>query len=224
MVINSFLWVMLIAALLLSGIASINANSKEFVINEYLKLRLEDRMTVIYVKNRPFRQCMYLLLNIDTNRIRQYDEIESIDQAAELLDGSMERVPMGQRTIAPEEEFRGHCSNLQAWAENDYDTRILHRNLAFPLLRRLTEVGDPLAKKRFKDEIAVRYGSGHPTVRTFLTHEGYLKFLNQEELECLIDDQNLPLFNGIANNLRKNFEKFQGDQLKLFISYIAKLK
>ena len=84
-------------------------------------------------------------------------------------------------------------------------------------MKRLTEVGDPLAKKRFKDEIAIRYGSGHPTVRTYLAHEGYLKFLNQEELECLIDDQNIPIFRGLANDLRRNFENYGGERLKAWI-------
>ena len=54
-------------------------------------------------------------------------------------------------------EFRANCSNLQAWVENGYDTRLLHRNLAFPLLKKLTNVGDLHAKKVFKDEIANKY-------------------------------------------------------------------
>ena len=196
---------------------NLSTNFKEFSINQYLKVKLEQERTIIYVKNTPFRQCMYLLLNINTNRIEQYDMIESIDHAAEVLDRSMERVPMGHRPITPEEEFIGHCSNLQVWVENDYDTRLLHRNLAFPLLKRLTEVGDPLAKKRFKDEIAQRYASGHPTVITYLTQGGYLKYLNQEELECLLDDQNIPILNNVGNRIKTDFENFENDRLKRII-------
>ena len=140
----------LVMVLFLSAIASLNTNSKEFVINQYLKLKLEQRRTIIYVNNQPFRQCMYLLLNIPVDRIEDYDEIDSIDEAAEKLDRSMERGHGVGNRISPKEEFMGHCSNLQAWVENGYDTRILHRNLAFPLLKRLTAVGDPLAKKVFK--------------------------------------------------------------------------
>ena len=51
--------------------------------------------------------------------------------------------------------------NLQVWAEMNYDTRILHRNLAFPLLKKLAQVGDPIAKKALKDEIAKRFLSGN---------------------------------------------------------------
>ena len=87
--------------------------------------------------------------------------------------------------IPKETQFWGHASNLQAWVENNYDTRLLHRNIAFPLLQRLTNTGDPIAKKVFKEEIAKRYASGHPTVREFLKVEGYLKYLSEEELSSI---------------------------------------
>ncbi|MFW9874266.1 MAG: hypothetical protein ACFFG0_14265, partial [Candidatus Thorarchaeota archaeon] len=54
---------------------------KEFKINHYLKLKLEGSKTNIYVNNRRFIQCMYLLLNIPVSKIEDYDEIESIDEA-----------------------------------------------------------------------------------------------------------------------------------------------
>ena len=73
-----------------------------------------------------------MLLNIETTRFKDYDSIQSIDEAAEYLNRTLER---GYRKIDPETEFWGHCSNLEAWAENNYDTRFLHRNLAFPLLK-----------------------------------------------------------------------------------------
>ncbi len=182
---------------------------REFRINNYIKLKLEDGRTIIYVNNRRFRQCMYLLLNIPVDRIEDYDEIDSIDEAAERLDRSMERRHGVGIRISPEEEFMGHCSNLQAWVENGYDTRILHRNLAFPLLKRLTAVGDPLAKKVFKEEIAIRYASGHPTVITFLTHNGYLKYLNAEEFESIFEELNLHLLEGITSEFKNALENMQ---------------
>jgi len=77
---------------------------KEFKINQYLKLKLEGGRTIIYVNNRRFIQCMYLLLNIPVDRIEEYDEIESIDEAAVKLDRSMER---NHRKVPPETEFWG---------------------------------------------------------------------------------------------------------------------
>ena len=168
---------------------NINSTIKEFKINEYLKLKLENGRTVIYVNNRRFQQCMYLLLNIPVDRIEDYDEINSIDEAAAKLDRSMER---SHRIVSPQTEFWGHCSNIQAWADNEYDTRILHRNLAFPLLKALADVGDPMAKKKFKEEIAMRYATGHPTVIRFLTQNGYLYYLSEDEFESMLLDIDFP--------------------------------
>ena len=84
--------------------------------------------------------------------------------------------------IPPETEFWAHCSNLQVWYENKYDTCLLHSELAFPLLKRLEEVGDLLAKRRFKEEIAKRFEDGYfPTIE-FLLEEGYDEYLSRKEL------------------------------------------
>jgi hypothetical protein len=153
---------------------------------------------------------MYLLLNISVDRIEDYDEIESIDEAAVKLDRSMER---NHNTVPPETEFWGHCSNLQAWAENGYDTRILHRNLAFPLLKRLSEVGDPLARKVFSEEIAIRLASKHPNVTQYLTQNGYLKYLSRDEFESILDDINSSALKDIIAELKFIFENNQNIDL-----------
>ncbi len=186
------------------------STTREFEINKFLKLKLEAGKTIIYVKGRRFQQCMYLLLNIPVDRIEDYDEIKSIDEAVETLDRSLEGNHHRQFIrISPEEEFQGHCSNIQAWAENGYDTRILHRNLAFPLLKRLSEVGDPLARKVFSEEIAIRLASKHPTVTQFLTQNGYLKYLNSDEFESILDDINPTVLNNITNELKYVFQQNQ---------------
>ena len=53
--------------------------------------------------------------------------------------------------IDPETEFMGHCSNLQAWYEYDYDLRILHSSLSIPLLKKLAFLGDKKAIIRLKE-------------------------------------------------------------------------
>lgn len=75
--------------------------------------------------------------------------------------------------------------------ENSYDTRLLHRNIAFPLLKKLTEVGDPQARKVFKEEIAQRLTSGFESVVLYLLTEGYVQYLSLEELESLSLDLNI---------------------------------
>ncbi|MFX1324422.1 MAG: hypothetical protein ACFE8N_05665, partial [Promethearchaeota archaeon] len=179
---------------------------KEFKINQYLKLKLEGGRTNIYVNNRRFIQCMYLLLNIPVDKIDQYDEIESIDEASVKLDRSMER---NHRKVPPETEFWGHCSNIQAWADNNYDTRILHRNLAFPLLKALVDAGDPIAKRKFKEEIAIRYATGHPTVIRFLTQNGYLHYLTEDEFESLLIDIDFPSIDEYSRKIIQHLNQLE---------------
>ncbi len=171
---------------------------KEYKINQSLKLKLEGGRTNIYVNNRLFRQCMYLLINIPVNKIRDYDEINSIDEVASKLDRTMER---DHGKVPSETEFWGHCSNIQAWAENNYDTRILHRNLAFPLLKALSDAGDPVARQKFKEEIAIRYATGHPTVITYLTQNGYLSYLTEDEFESMLLNIDFPSIDEYARKI-----------------------
>ncbi|MGV9198944.1 MAG: leucine-rich repeat domain-containing protein [Promethearchaeia archaeon] len=161
---------------------------KTFKVNEFLTLKLENRRTNIYVNGKLFTQCKYLLLNIPKDAIPELDFIDSIDEAEEILDGSLEgNFSRTRNLISSEVEFWAHCSNIQAWEENEYDTRILHRNLAFPLLKRLTEAGDPIARRVFREEIARRLASNHPTVIKYLINENFLGYLTEEEWEGLID-------------------------------------
>ena len=159
----------------------------EFKINEYITLSLEEGKTIIYVDGEKFNQCKFLLLNIPVEKISNFSELKSIDEAAEELDRSMEGNSRKKVQIPPEVEFWGHCSNLQVWVENDYDTRLLHSHLSFPLLKRLTEIGDTKAKQVFKKEIAERFSSGNASTSSYLLNEGYLEFFNQEEREVLIN-------------------------------------
>lgn len=70
-----------------------------------------------------------------------------------------------------------------------YDSRLLHSNLSFPLLRKLAEAGDKTAKKVFKDEIAKRLEGGNVNVIKYLLIEGYLSFLNENEIMSLENDK-----------------------------------
>ncbi len=159
---------------------------REFKVNEFITLKMEDQLTIIYVAGERFQQCKFLLLNIPVDKQNSFDDIKSIDEASEKLNGSRE-ASKNAFYIPPEVEFWGHCSNIQVWVENSYDTRLLHRNLAFPLLRRLTFEGDKLAKRIFSIEIAKRFSTGFIPVMIYLSEEGFLKYLSKEELKTLIE-------------------------------------
>ncbi len=156
---------------------------REFRVNKFVALKLEEGKTVLYVDDKLFTQCKYLLLRLPIEHINDLNDINSIDEASEKLSHILEPYDDLESVdkIDPKTEFWGHCSNLQAWYENDYDTRLLHSNLSFPLLKKLTEVGDPLARKVFKEEILLRLESGHPEVISFLIIEKYIDCLERED-------------------------------------------
>lgn len=158
----------------------------QFRINQYLKLKLEKGETKIYINNELFRKCKSLLF-INPQEDRKYDQINSIDDAAEIL-GRSSRIKYNpiDLAITPEQEFWGHCSNLQTWAEHNYNTRLLHKNLAFPLLKKLTEVGDPKAKLVFKEEIVSRFEEGNMKTIIYLIANGYLDYLDISEVENIM--------------------------------------
>ncbi|MFW9878297.1 MAG: hypothetical protein ACFFG0_34885 [Candidatus Thorarchaeota archaeon] len=176
-----------------------NSKIREFKVNKHILLRLERKNTILYINGKRFIYCKRLVIIIPETDIERYDGIESIDEVSDLydhylIDNEMYKKKNGELhlsphsyDILPETEFWGHCSNIQAWVELNYDTRILHSNLAFPLLKELTKAGDPVAQRVFKEEIAKRISSGYfPTIK-YLISEGYLFFLTDEELLCALD-------------------------------------
>ncbi len=106
-----------------------------------------------------------------------------------------------------------HCSNLQAWAENNYNTNILHSNLSFPLLTELNKAGDPIAKRVFGEEIAKRIENGYlPTIK-FLFQENYLDFLNSEQKKLVVSF--------LKRNVRDLNEEEQKSSVVILWNYIG---
>lgn len=159
--------------------------SKEFHINRFLSVRLEQDKTMIYVAGQLFIQCKSLLLNIPVSEVNAFDVLESIDEVTEGIESTSGTL-VRKVEISPEVEFWGHSSNLQAWYEHNYDTRLIHSNLAFSLLDKLTEVGDPLAKKVFKEEVIDRYENGTDKTREYIRYSGILDNFSIEERMNLI--------------------------------------
>ncbi len=176
-----------------------------FVINNFLTLKLEGKKTYIYVAGECFQQCSFLLINIPIANFNSSDEIESIDAAAERLDHSLhpryDQKPFVYE-IPAKQEFWGHCSNLQVWAENGYNSKLLRMNLAFPLLIELMKAGDPQANRVFKEEIVKRYNNGTETIRYYLRSNQYLSYLSVEEFVSLIDSEKE---RNVLNQLREMF-------------------
>ncbi|MBN1216574.1 MAG: leucine-rich repeat domain-containing protein [Candidatus Lokiarchaeota archaeon] len=209
---------------------------KEFRINEYLSVKLEDNKTQIYVAGERFMQCAALLFHLPVKDLNYFEGITSIDDAQLNFEKIYDEtgLAMGE-DIPPEEEFWGHCSNLQAWYEHGYDTRLLHSNLAFPLLKKLSEAGDEQAKHMFFEEIIYRYKNGNLFTRRFLSEEQFLNLLPIDMLLHLYldsDEEVMALFDlweevekGISEEYKKykTFEDFiyesSGESFNYFDNY-----
>jgi hypothetical protein len=166
--------------------------SKTFIANDFITLKLFKGETRIYIKGKFFMVCKRLVLNFplsdfdeNSNAIYLNDDANSLD---EIIDKSISNYSISDEFEFPideEMEFWAHCSNMSFWAENNYDSRFIHHNLAFPLLKALVDSGDKRAVRIFKEEIAKRLSSGVPSVITFLEKEGYLDYLSDEEFNSL---------------------------------------
>ena len=179
------------------------------VLNEYLKIKYEDGHTNVYVKDDYFRQCAYLLINIAKDEVEDFDEIVSIDNVEDVLSHELHGISNIKRKeknygIDPKQEFIAHCSNMQAWVENDYNTQILHRTIAFPLLKQLVQVGDPKAKRAYKEELAYRLEANELNVVIFFIENKYLKDLDEEELEIIINNMKPGIGKIIIQEYTKN--------------------
>ncbi len=184
---------------------------RKFKVNDFIMLKLEKDETIIYIGGERFKQCKFLLLEIPIAEMESLDTLKSIDEVAERLDKSLEPRGGHKDAIPPKVEFWGHCSNLQVWYEYGYNTRLLHRNLAFPLLKRLTEVGDHAARRIFKEEIGKRFSSNYGSVVEFLLEGDYLFYLDKGELEVLSSLLSVETKERIVNFMKKRLQEKQAD-------------
>jgi hypothetical protein len=168
----------------------------EYSFNKYLKLKLNknEGTTNIYVNNKNFRMCKYIILGIPKNNLKimkEQEYYENIDQAIKNLEIKNDIY------LDKYEEFKGHCSNIATWVENDYDCNILSRSLSIPLIQRLAEIGDRKALHSLKMEIIEKAQSKNKKVLQYIVNENLFRFFSKEELDVLlenIEDKILKLF------------------------------
>lgn len=179
---------------------------KEFIINRYITLKLEEGKTNIYVMGELYRQCKYLMLNIPVEGFEEFENIRSIEEAVEKMESTEGEEEQDLKyDISPEEEFFGHCSNIQAWAENSYNSQILHFNLSFYLLQEIAEF-DPYAKIRLKEEVAKRLRSGNTAVVNFIQEAGLDALLPYENLlDILVHPEDLKILKEVEFSIKERF-------------------
>lgn len=166
---------------------------RKYKINNNITLKLEDGKTTIYIRKEKFLHCKFLFFTIPINGKDTNTSINSIDQASEIYNSSLEGIDSNGLSpedfgLSPDQVFWAHCSNLQAWAENDYNPNLLHSNLAFPLLKKLSDAGDKKANDQLMSELEKRWINGSESSRRFLIEQEYLHYAPFDMILSYYDD------------------------------------
>lgn len=177
----------------------------------------------VLVGGEPYRHCRFLAIHIPTEAAREYDVIDSIDEAMELAaKASGGYQSLEQRSLREEarlsdkERFWGHYSNLSAWAEHDYDLRLIHSNLGIGLAKRLVEAGERRALPALKRGIMENLRKGR--LATLLMHidKGTFDMLNEEERETAL----LDIVHRLPEMLDNAFCGMGSSALREFLRYV----
>jgi len=135
-------------------------------INEYISIQRyenEEKIT-IYVRNEP-------LISIPGSGF------PSFEYALQELNDNL----VGQKNILENNKtkiiFQEIVLSLNNWSKNDYDTNLLNYKIAFPLLKKLREVGKTKFQIIFQQEILKRYSTSLSEVKEYLEQEGYLNII-----------------------------------------------
>lgn len=164
-------------------VLNIPTGDLDYVINDYMTLKLEKRETNVYIKGEKVVQFHSQILNVTNPKPGYCEEGNPIYEPTFEIKPDLQKIP--KIDIPLEIMFWAISSNLQEWVDNGYDTRILYYKLAFTLLKKLKEINDPKVKNVFKEEIAESFKNGNSSVIAFLISNYFLEDLNREELEVV---------------------------------------
>lgn len=118
-----------------------------FDVNEHITMKLEYNRTNIYIYGHKYFHCKYLLINIPIDEIDKYNRFESMDEVIEYTKQKNKGKEPKARTLKPETEFWGHCSNIQAWVENEYDLRVIESDFALGIIETIISGLIPVPKQ-----------------------------------------------------------------------------
>nr|MDO8110487.1 hypothetical protein [Candidatus Sigynarchaeota archaeon] len=187
--------------------------TEEFKINDHLVVRLVQDRVHMYVNGKVFDQCVYPVVDLGDDEYYPDDEpVKVPSKASRTLDamlwkqhGTLDHPGYDEGLqLSSKDQFWGLCSALQAWAENHYDTRLLHVNLAFPLARALALAGDNEAKLQFEREVVSRWNSDFEPVQNYLAQQGYLNRLSPKTIvEILVHGGPRYLIDGLRQRVNE---------------------
>ncbi|MHA1763974.1 MAG: hypothetical protein ACTSYC_09510, partial [Promethearchaeota archaeon] len=186
---------------------------KEFTIKdkrgkEVLTVKLIDGKSRIFIDDEELMVCSFVPLAIPEKELPKFKDMESINDIIDHLDHSIEYYGSeaweGLSVEEREElDFFVNCSNLQAWVEHDYNTRLLDYRLSFPILKKLAEKGDWYARVRFKEELIERFRKGSKEVKEFIVESYDLLEELGEEFYSMYEPNTAEVLKAVDKN--KNY-------------------
>jgi len=197
---------------------------KTFNVNNYLTVKLEKIISYtdigmceevyprIYVKGKVFNHC----ISISTYPINPNDyfplpiELKPIDKIVKFSK-ILDPYEIENYHISPQEMFWCICSNLQVWAENKYNPQLLHSMVAEPLLKKLAQKGDPVARKIFQENIIEKFKQGHLQLALSLIENNYDLLLEMDQKNLLSLENNPKLNEAIVETLKNASDKLYID-------------
>ena len=153
-------------------------------INQYICISKENNKIIIYIQEDKFQEIDDILLNKISNDLGNNIVYEGDKGAGDTY-------------------YNNLLIALNLWIRNKYDTSILPYELSFPLLKKLVDVGDSLAKKVLIREIEKSFCIGDPRIIKFLLQQNYDRYLFQEQ-----------------NRLAIHTPKFKESKLTVLICFI----
>ena len=205
---------------------------KEFIVSDLITLELENtpenRSIIVLLNGEKFffhpRSLYSIKLYLKMTDSKEDRFINYGDHAGEYTPEYRAFL----KKVSFEQEFWVYCSNIQAWVENNYDTELLDYCCAFPILRKLDELGDANAQKAYKKEILKGLTSTNEELITFLLEKEYFNYLDIEERKRVlltIFEKNSYTFISDILNLNRNypskpFDRYMPKHLKRVLALI----
>ncbi len=138
--------------------------SSKIEVNDYIAICLEYNKILINIQGEIFQELEYSFLDKIINENK--DQLEEAKIQGKISENN-------HKIDSENKNFIKFVRILKLWIQNNYDTDLLLYDFSFPLLKKLVEVGDPLAKKVFIHEILKNLWGADPLVVRYLIKEKY---------------------------------------------------
>ena len=174
-----------------------------YELNENIVLKLILDKTLIFVCGDLFITCQKTIIALAPTEFKDYDDFYEID---DIIDYYREEETKNKEwkeqgvSISPEEEFWVHCSNMQAWVDSGYNSRVLSKSVSFPILIELSKREYSQFTAFLKEDLVQRIQSGSYNAIEYFMQEDFYRFFTQDEFfELLLCPEETEIMKEVAS-------------------------